>query len=79
MTYTMDQADTSITDLDELGARIPFGKLPNQTVPASWAASILTNLRDRHPDLFVALMGEAATGYRTEKAARGRKSSANGG
>lgn len=73
-----DDRGATVSDLDELGARIPFGNLPNQTVPASWAAAILTMLRDRHTDLFVALMGEAATGYRTEKAARGRKTAADG-
>lgn len=69
---------TSIADLDELGARIPFGTRPNQTVPASWAASILTMLRDRHPDIFITLMGEAATGHRIEIKPARAKSTANG-
>ena len=73
MTYTEAEQSSSITDLDELGARIPFGSRPNESIPPSWAARMITLLRERDPSLFVALMGEAATGYRTERAARGRR------
>lgn len=69
--------EMSLDDLDELGARIPFGDRPNQTVPASWASMMLVLLRTREPQLFVALMGEAATGYRSETVAkRGRSKTA---
>ncbi len=57
---------TTATELDELDARIPFGDRANETVPASWASDMLRLLRERNPQLFVALMGEAATGYRAE-------------
>ena len=73
MTYTEAEQSSSITDLDDLGARIPFGPRPNESIPPSWAARMITLLRERDPSLFVALMGEAATGYRTERAARGRR------
>jgi hypothetical protein len=71
MSVDQSQAEMSTADLDDLGARIPFGPRPNQTMPASWAASILTMLAERQPALFGGLMLEATTGYRaTVKAAR---------
>ena len=57
---------TALADLDELGARIPFGPRPNQSVPASWASVMLTLLAERYQPVFIALMGEAATGYKAE-------------
>lgn len=57
---------TALSDLDELDARIPFGPRPNQSVPASWASVMLTLLAERHQAVFIALMGEASIGYRTE-------------
>jgi hypothetical protein len=69
--------EMSLDDLDELGGRIPFGDRLNQTVPASWASAMLVMLRDREPQLFVALMGEAATGYRSETAAKRGRSKAS--
>lgn len=51
---------TTLTDLDELDARIPFGPRPNQTMPASWAAVMLTHWRERHPAQFGKALAEAA-------------------
>lgn len=64
---------TTASEADELDVRIPFGPRVNETVPASWASSMLTLLRERNPGLFVILMGEAAIGYRAEvKSRRGQ-------
>jgi hypothetical protein len=59
-------------DLDELGARIPFGNRANQSVPPTWAAGILRILAEREPETFGAYMLEVATGHRAERARRGR-------
>lgn len=65
--------DMSLDDLDELGARIPFGSRPNQTMPPSWAAAMLTLLAERHQPVFSALLGEVVIGYRApETGKRGR-------
>lgn len=64
---------TSVDELDELGARIPFGDRPNQNIPPSWAAGILRLLAERDPERFGAYMTEVATGHRvSEPAKRGR-------
>lgn len=60
------EPDTSPAELDELGARIPFGPRPNQTMPASWAAAVLTMLAERNPAQFGSYLTEATTGYRAE-------------
>lgn len=62
----------STDDLDELGARIPFGDRANQTVPPSWAAGILRLLATREPEQFGAYMTEVATGHRVERNRPGR-------
>jgi hypothetical protein len=59
-------------ELDTAGARIRFGDRPNQTMPASWAADVLTKLADRHPAQFGQLLTEAATGI-APPPRRGRK------
>lgn len=61
-----------LTDLDEMGARIPFGNRPNQTMPPTWAADMLTLLCERHSKIFRDLLGEVATGERTLKRGGGQ-------
>lgn len=64
---------TTAAEADELDVRVSFGDLPNQTIPVSWAETMLRLLRGRQPSLFVELMGEAATGYRVAvKSQRGQ-------
>jgi hypothetical protein len=60
----------NLDELDELGARIPFGDRANQNMPASWAAGILRILAERDPETFGAYMTEVATGHRVERGAR---------
>ena len=58
----LDMRPTAAGDLaalDELG-RIPFGPRPNQTLPPSWAAAMLTKLREQNPKVFGALLQDVA-------------------
>lgn len=61
--------------MDEMGFRLPFGDLPNKTIPASWAAIMLTELCANHRDIWARLSVFAMTGeYPPEvpKTTRGR-------
>lgn len=52
------RSDMTVEDLDELGARIPFGKLPNQSVLPSWAASMLSILFTDHAQVFASVLSK---------------------
>lgn len=53
---------TTVDELDEMEVRIPFGPRPNQTMPASWAAAMLSLWRERHPAQFGKTLAEVVTG-----------------
>ena len=57
---------TSLNDLDEFGACMPFGDRHTQVIHPSVAAAILRMLKERQPATFGAYLVEAQTGYRAE-------------
>ena len=42
--------------------RVPFGDLPNQSVPLDWAEAMLRNWRERDPEGFGYVLAQLATG-----------------
>lgn len=58
--------------LDQRGARIPFGERWNQTLLPSVAAAVLADLAARNPALFGDLLNAAMTGYRRTPTTRKR-------
>lgn len=58
--------------LDQRGARVPFGDRWNQTLLPSIAAAMLTDLAARNPALFGDLLNAAMTGHRRTPTGRKR-------
>lgn len=59
---------------DEMGIRVPFGNLPNQTCLVSIAAAMLTDIMATHHAVFSDALVKAMTGHAAEapKSTRGR-------
>lgn len=66
-----DLAALDPDQLDQRGARIPFGDRWNQTLLPTVASGILRLLVERNPAMFGDLLSETMTGHR--KATTGRK------
>lgn len=60
--------------IDEMGIRIPFGDLPNQTLPATIMAAMMADIMATHHGVFSAALVKALTGHEAEapRATRGR-------
>jgi hypothetical protein len=63
----MDESANGTTDV-----RVKFGARPNQTMPLSWAESLLTMFCQRDPQAFGRYLAEVATGTEITKVQRVR-------
>lgn len=67
-----DLAALNPDQLDQRGARVPFGERWNQTLLPSVASAMLTDLATRNPALFGDLLSAAMTGFRRTPTSRKR-------